>query len=77
MAGAPDLLLVDEPPGGFDDQTAAATRSLAIRHAAGGGAVIWATRRLDVLVGMASGVTLLAGGRVRYSGRSRRSRSAR
>ena len=68
VAGAPDLLLVDEPSDGFDDLTAAATRSLAVRHAAGGGAVIWATRRLDVLVGLASGVTLLAGGRVRYSG---------
>ena len=49
-------------PTGFDDQTAAATRSLALRHAAGGGAVIWATRRLDVLLGLASGVTLLAAG---------------
>jgi ABC-2 type transport system ATP-binding protein len=68
VAGAPDLLLVDEPPAGFDGQTAAATRSLALRHAADGGAVIWATRRLDVLLGLASGVTLLAAGRVRYSG---------
>ena len=68
VAGAPDLLLVDEPAEGFDDQTAAATRSLALRHAAGGGAVIWATRRLDVLLGLASGVTLLANGRVRYAG---------
>lgn len=68
VAGAPDLLLVDEPATGFDAQTAAATRSLALRHAADGGAVIWATRRLDVLLGLASGVTLLAAGRVRYSG---------
>jgi ABC-type multidrug transport system ATPase subunit len=68
VAGAPELLLVDEPSEGFDAQTAAATRSLAIRHAANGGAVIWATRRLDVLLGLASGVTLLASGRVRYAG---------
>ena len=68
VAGAPDLLLVDEPSDGFDGETAAATRSLAVRHAAAGGAVIWATRRLDVLLGLASGVTLLAGGRVRYAG---------
>ena len=33
-----------------------------------GGAAIWATPRLDVLHRLASGVTLLAGGRVRYSG---------
>ena len=68
VAGAPDLLLVDEPPAGFDEQTAAATRSLALRHAAEDGSVIWATGRLDVLLGLASGVTLLAAGRVRYSG---------
>ena len=69
MAGAPDLLLVDEPRRGLRRRTtAAATRSLALRHAADGGAVIWATRRLDVLLGLASGVTLLADGRVRYSG---------
>ena len=30
--------------------------------------MIWATRRLDDLQQLASGVTLLAGGRVRYSG---------
>ena len=68
VAGAPDLLLVDEPHAGFDEQTAAATRSLALRHAADDGGVIWATGRLDVLLGLASGVTLLAAGRVRYSG---------
>jgi ABC-2 type transport system ATP-binding protein len=68
VATAPDLLLVDEPAGGFDAQTAAATRLLALRRAADGGAVIWATRRLDVLQGLASGVTLLAAARVRYSG---------
>ena len=68
VAGAPDLLLVDEPANGFDAATAAATRSLALRQAAAGGAVVWATRRLDILLGLASEVTLLAGGRVRYSG---------
>ena len=39
-----------------------------LRHSTRGGAAIWATPRLDVLHGLASGVTLLAGGRVRYSG---------
>jgi ABC-type multidrug transport system ATPase subunit len=68
VAGAPELLLVAEPPAGFDGETAAATRSLALRHVAGGGAVVWATRRLDVLLGLASGVTLLADGRVRFAG---------
>lgn len=68
VASAPDVLLVDEPSEGFDAETAAATRSLVSRFAAQGGAVVWATRRLDVLLGLASGVTLLADGRVRYEG---------
>ena len=47
------------------------------RYAAQGGTVVWATRRLDALLGLAGGVTLLAGGRVRYAGRSKRSPNAR
>ena len=68
VASAPDVLLVDEPAEGFDAAHQAATRSLVSRYAAQGGAVVWATRRLDVLLGLASDVTLLAGGRVRYAG---------
>jgi len=68
VAGAPDVLLVDEPADGFDAATEAATQSLVCRYTAQGGVVVWAARRLDALVGIASGVTLLAGGRVRYSG---------
>jgi ABC-type multidrug transport system ATPase subunit len=68
LATSPDVLLVDEPQEAVDGGTAAATRALIGRHAARGGAVIWATRRLDDLQQLASGVTLLAGGRVRYSG---------
>ena len=68
VASAPDVLLVDEPAGGFDRETAAATRSLALRYAAQGGAVVWAARRLDAVLGLAAGVTLLVSGRVRYAG---------
>jgi ABC-2 type transport system ATP-binding protein len=68
LADRPDVLLVDEPAAGFGPETAAATRALVARHATHGGTVVWATRRLDELCGLASGVTLLAGGRVRYSG---------
>jgi ABC-2 type transport system ATP-binding protein len=68
IASAPDVLLVDEPAEGFDDQTTATTRSLVLRYTAQGGAVVWASRRLDALNGIAAGVTLLADGRVRYSG---------
>ncbi len=62
------VLLVDEPACGLAPDTAAAARSLVGRHAARGGAVVWATRRLDTLHGIASGVTVLAAGRVRYCG---------
>ena len=68
VASEPAVLLVDEPAGGFDPDTAAATRALVQRHAARGGACVWATRRLDSLHGLASGVTVLAAGRTRYCG---------
>jgi ABC-type multidrug transport system ATPase subunit len=68
LAGDPKVLLIDEPGAGVDADTIAATRALAARHAAAGGAVVWATRRLDGLHGLASEVTLLAGGRARYRG---------
>ena len=58
VASEPAVLLVDEPAGGFDPETAAATRALVQRHAARGGACVWATRRLDSLHGLASGVTV-------------------
>jgi ABC-2 type transport system ATP-binding protein len=68
VESAPDVLLVDEPAGGFDPTTEAATRTLVSRYASQGGSVVWAARRLDVLLGLASELTLLAGGRVRYEG---------
>jgi ABC-2 type transport system ATP-binding protein len=68
IASGPDVLLVDEPADGFDDDTTAATRTLVRRFIAQGGAAVWATRRLDALTGVATDVTLLADGRVRYSG---------
>jgi ABC-2 type transport system ATP-binding protein len=64
----PDVLLVDEPPAGIDAATAAAARALVSSHGLAGAAVICATRRLDELRELARDVTLLAAGRVRYSG---------
>jgi ABC-2 type transport system ATP-binding protein len=64
----PDVLLIDEPPAGVDPATCAAVRALVSSHALSGAAVVWATRRLDELRGLASVLTLLAGGRVRYAG---------
>jgi ABC-type multidrug transport system ATPase subunit len=37
-------------------------------HARCGTTIVWATRRLDELEGLARNVTLLAAGRVRYAG---------
>jgi ABC-type multidrug transport system ATPase subunit len=68
IATAPDVLLVDEPREGFDADTTAATRSLVLRYVAQGGAVVWASRRLDVFMSLGADVTLLADGRVRFSG---------
>ncbi|MBE2320871.1 ATP-binding cassette domain-containing protein [Solirubrobacter sp. CPCC 204708] len=68
LAGNPSVLLVDEPSAGFSSEARAAVRSLVVRHTARGGAAVWATRRLDALHRLASDVTLLAGGRVRYAG---------
>jgi ABC-2 type transport system ATP-binding protein len=64
----PRVLLIDEPPRGVDAATCAAVRALVSSHALAGAAVVWATRRLDELHGLASGLTLLANGRVRYAG---------
>jgi ABC-2 type transport system ATP-binding protein len=68
VASGPDLLLVDEPAEGFDADTTAATRALVLRYAGQGGTVIWASKRLDVFLDLAAGVTLLTEGRVRYTG---------
>jgi ABC-type multidrug transport system ATPase subunit len=64
----PQVLLIDEPPAPVDAATAAAVRALVSSYARSGTAVLWATRRLDELQGLASSLTLLAGGRVRYAG---------
>jgi ABC-type multidrug transport system ATPase subunit len=68
LLSGPDVLLIDEPPAGVDPATCAAVRALVSSHARSGTAVVWATRRLDELQGLASVLTLLAGGRVRYAG---------
>jgi ABC-2 type transport system ATP-binding protein len=64
----PDVLLMDAPPRVDEPGTAAAVRAIAIGCARRGAAVLWAVERLDELAGAARTVTLLAYGRVRYSG---------
>jgi ABC-2 type transport system ATP-binding protein len=68
LLSGPQVLLIDEPPEAVDPATSAAVRALVSSHARSGTAVLWATRRLDELQGLASSLTLLAGGRVRYAG---------
>ena len=61
----PDVLLIDTPAQELEPETA---RELVVGRARRGTAVVWAARRLDELAGAARTVTLLADGRVRYSG---------
>jgi ABC-2 type transport system ATP-binding protein len=65
---SPDVLLIDKLPPGIDSGSAAAVRSLVTSYSLSGAAIVCATRRLDELQGVAGSVTLLAGGRARYSG---------
>jgi ABC-2 type transport system ATP-binding protein len=64
----PDVLLVDEPTFEIEPAAACLARALVLGRARQGASVLWATRRLDDLQGLASTVTLLAAGRTRYSG---------
>jgi len=59
----PEVLLIDAPA-----HELATARELVAGRARRNTAVLWAARRLDELAGAARTVTLLADGRVRYSG---------
>jgi ABC-2 type transport system ATP-binding protein len=59
----PEVLLIDAPA-----QEVETARELVAGRARHHTAVLWAARRLDELAGTARSVTLLADGRVRYSG---------
>jgi ABC-2 type transport system ATP-binding protein len=64
----PDVLLIDEATAELDPGSQAALRGLVADRARHGTAILWATRRLDELDGLARTVTLIADGRVRYAG---------
>jgi ABC-2 type transport system ATP-binding protein len=64
----PGALLVDEATHDLDPEGARRVRALVAERAAAGAAVVWATQRVDEIVGFAHRVTLLAAGRVRFSG---------
>jgi len=61
----PEVLLIDAPAQELEPEMA---RRLVSGRARRDTAVVWAVRRLDELAGAARTVTLLADGRVRYSG---------
>jgi ABC-2 type transport system ATP-binding protein len=68
VLASPAVLLVDEATHDLDPEAALRVRELVRLLADRGTAVIWATQRLDEIRGFADTVTLLAGGRVRFSG---------
>lgn len=65
---SPDVLLIDEATHDLDPEGARRVRRLVVAAATRGSAVVWATQRLDEIVGFANAVTLLDRGRVRFVG---------
>lgn len=65
---SPAVLLVDEATHDLDPEGARRVRDLVAAAAARGSAVVWATQRLDEIVGFANAVTLLDQGQVRFVG---------
>jgi len=64
----PAVLLVDEATHDLDPEAADNIRGLTRDLAGRGTAIIWTTQRVDEIRGFADGVTLLARGRVRFTG---------
>jgi ABC-2 type transport system ATP-binding protein len=64
----PEVLLVDEATHDLDPVAGRRVLELAAQQAAEGVAVLWATQRLEELVGFAERVTVLEHGRTRFSG---------
>jgi ABC-2 type transport system ATP-binding protein len=64
----PGVLLVDEATHDLDPGAAEMIRDLTLDRARDGTAVVWATQRIEELVGFADRVTVLDRGRVCFSG---------
>jgi ABC-2 type transport system ATP-binding protein len=64
----PGVLLVDEATHDLDPVAAGTIRDLTVDRARAGTAVVWATQRIEELVGFADRVTVLDRGRVCFSG---------
>lgn len=68
ILGDPDILVLDEPQNGLDPQGISELRLLLKDWAARGGTVLVSSHQLGEVVHLADDVTVLAGGRIRYSG---------
>jgi len=64
----PDVLLIDEATHDLDPEGGRQVRELVSDLARRGSAVLWTTQRLDEIRGFADSVTLISGGRVRFTG---------
>jgi ABC-type multidrug transport system ATPase subunit len=64
----PPVLLVDEATHDLDPEGSRRIRELTTSAAAQGAVVVWATQRLDEIRGFAHAVTLLSGGKARFTG---------
>jgi ABC-2 type transport system ATP-binding protein len=65
---APAVLLVDEATHDLDPEASSGVRLIVEELARQGTAVLWATQRIDEIRGFAHQVTLLGGGRLRFTG---------
>jgi ABC-2 type transport system ATP-binding protein len=64
----PSVLLIDEATHDLDPHAAEVVRTLTVRAAARGAAVVWATQRLDEIRGFAHAVSVLNRGAVCFAG---------
>ncbi len=68
FAGAPDLLVLDEPTTGLDVTARRVVWSCVARHAAAGGSVLLTTHYLEEAEALATRIAVIARGRIRAEG---------
>lgn len=74
FAGAPDLLVLDEPTTGLDVVARRAVWEAVREHAEGGGAALLTTHYLEEAEALASRIAVIAAGRIRAEGNGARIR---
>jgi ABC-type multidrug transport system ATPase subunit len=68
LLAEPRVLLIDEATHDLDPESARRVRELVRNRARAGAAVVWTTQRIEEVRGFADVVTVLHGGRIRFSG---------